>query len=847
MPARVKARVRQALDQAAAEMEEHAELRESVTRRRPVNRIPASPRSPNLLWWAGTGVVAAALIAFVVIGALGKGIGPIPPIQPTSQGAGRYVASSEPIVNIQMVNAQVGWAASLNGNVLRTQDGGATWRDVSPVDLPKAAAGTTPTVPVFLPDDSQAAWLLDMRTDTVYRTVDGGKHWQKGTPPKLDIANDGGVSMSFASQNQGWLMVSGGTHSQIGQLFKTANGGLTWQPVSQTVGGNSGSTGGAASAGGNGTGANGNGLPYGGHITFSRVVSGLGWLRPDFQANSNGMPPLYETRDGGKTWAPLQLTLPDPSTGYTSNQVYVQLPQFASRNTAKHGPAQDGLEGMIPVTLMNGRSNMGLLYITTDGGTTWNLGGLLSNVGSSTALITSISDSLTFFAYVPDGNTLWATQDGAKTWTLRHPEPSLYDYQPVNGTPLMTRINFVSWDQGWAAVNGALFRTADGGRTWTALGQAANRGPGPQPGGILSVGTAVKEVPQDLVMFDQSHGYGSVDGHPIMTTVDGGATWTDVTPRNLAGNNTDIVKGYFIDAKTGWAFNLHTAQDVTVYGTKDGGRSWSKLAAPPVKYGDGNMFVTFSDAAHGWMLVRTAGMGQLAGELLATTDGGQTWTRVAETGAVNTSATGAPGDLPFGGDITAQADGTLWLSGSQRATGGGSGFLYLFKSTDGGKSWTQVSLPKPAGREQDTTNVSNPAFFGKSGFVSVTFVGQTTSASVLYATTDSGQTWSLRNPSNIGGWPVFANPNLGWETDGQKLFGTSDGGGTWREVPADASLQNVLAGRTIWRLVFPNFRSTSDGQVGLMILNGWSKSGNAGSVLLVTDDGGQTWSSVGSN
>ncbi len=753
--------------------------------------------------------MAAALIVFIVIGGLGKnGL----PIQPAAHGAGRSVASSEPIVNIQMVNGEVGWAAGQDGAVLRTTDGGATWLDVTPVDVPKAEPATAPTAPVFLLDDPQAAWLLDTRTDTVYRTVDGGQHWQKGTPPKLDVANDGGVSLSFASEQQGWLMVASGTHSQVAQLFQTSDGGLTWQSVSKT---------------GSGAGA----LPYGGQIVFSRAVDGLGWLRPDFQANSNGMPPLYVTHDGGKTWASQDLALPVALLDLSSNQVHVQLPQFASFNIAKHGPATSGLEGVLPVTFMGGKSNTGLIYVTSDGGVSWTLAGSIANIGSSTQLVTAVADSLTLWAYVPDGNTLWATQDGGKDWTSFHPQPSLYDYQPAGGLPLMTQIDFVSGEQGWASVNGAILGTMDGGRTWTGQGQTATAG-------------ALKVAPENLTMFDASHGYGSTADHPVMVTNDGGVTWTDVTPQGLAADSGAIVKGYFIDARTGWVFSLRATQDVTVYGTTDGGRSWSKLATAPVKYGDGNMFIAFSDAQHGWFEDRSAGMGQLPGELLATKDGGLTWTRVAQSGSVN-AAPGTPGVLPsgvlpFGGSLTAQSDGTLWLTGAQRATGGGPGYLWLFKSTDGGKSWSQMSLPVPAGHEEDATNVSDPTFIGKTGLLSVIYTGQQ-SASALYRSSDSGQTWSLQGTLNMGGWPVFANPLNGWQTDGQHLYRTTDGGRTWSTVNPDATLQKALAGRNISQIVISGSPGSTDGQRCLIVLESKGSS-SVGRLLLATDDGGQTWS-----
>jgi photosystem II stability/assembly factor-like uncharacterized protein len=207
---------------------------------------------------------------------------------------------------------------------------------------------------------------------------------------------------------------------------------------------------------------------------------------------------------------------------------------------------------------------------------------------------------------------------------------------------------------------------------------------------IPPVNSVLAASPNSVEMFDTQNGYGWTPDQPVAVTHDGGATWTDVTPRDASLAEQGIIKGYFSDEQTGWAFALRPATEVTVYGTRDGGRSWSKLATVPVKYGDGNMSVTFADARHGWFAELTAGMGQHAGELFATSDGGKTWTKAADL---------APGDTaPFGGQLTAEPNGTIWLNAGQRAAAyvGGPSFLWLCRSTDAGKTWTQVSLPVPA-------------------------------------------------------------------------------------------------------------------------------------------------------
>ncbi len=784
-------------------------------------------------------VVAFGLAALSILGILGgraaPGGGTIPasvlPASPsTVLDIQPQMASTEPLREVRMVDDRLGWATGIYGHVLRTTDGGVTWYQVGP-SWPSYAPEPGPShrdnVTAFLLDNAEVAWFLDARMDTVYRTLDGGRHWQKGTPPKLAITDLGttgprasglgtivpgppipgsaeggwavsGASLAFISEQQGWLLVSSGEHRRRGELFRTTDGGLTWRAVSRT---------GTAT----------NALPYGGDIVFSPAVKELGWLRPDPEASDTSPPPLYVTRDGGRTWAPQPLP-PRVFNTESPPQFYYGLPQFTpSVVSVPHGVSRpfpaNSFDGLLPVTVASGGSHQALFYTTHDGGATWAFAGHIAATGTDTWQFTSIVDEKTFWDYVPDSNTLWVTRDGGKTWTSLQPRPALDRPTPWRGAVETTQIAFVSPERGWAVLNGSLLRTADGGRTWQAV-------------------------------------WG---GNPIWVTFDQGTTWTDVTPVDWAGDSYAMTSGYFMDEKAGLAFRLYSGKDLTVCGTEDGGRSWSTLATVPVKTGDGNMSVAFADAQRGWVLIRSAGMGQHSGELLRTTDGGRTWELVAKGGwASEMPFKGTPGELPFGGTITVQPDGTLWLNGGQRASGGGPGFLYLFKSVDGGRSWSEVRLEAPAGHEEDTTNVSQPAFFGRLGFIAVNYNGRAGNSNVLYVTGDSGKTWSVRGSLNVGNWPAFAGPDEGWQTNGQEVFHTTDGGRTWQAVNPDVSLSQALEGRFISTgMVFPNplgpsdpatrQRSTTGHSPRYLIFLESKTDHSEPRLRLATDDGGESW------
>jgi photosystem II stability/assembly factor-like uncharacterized protein len=801
-------RVLEALDRAAEPG--FVQNRAQVSEGQPLNRRQTaasgdrSGRLRKVAWWAGTGVVAAALATFALLG--GPGRSPVPPVQPAAPGPGTAQAVSEPLVSVQMVNGQAGWARAQNGHVLRTDDGGVTWRDVSPDDLEQVDPSIRPYLPFFLPDDAQAAWLLDMRTETVYRTTDGGKTWQKGKPPKLDLVNDGGVSMAFASETEGWLLVSTGAHNQGGQLFQTTDGGLTWQSVAISGKG---------------------GLPYGGMITFSRAVKGLGWLLPDPMVAGGEPRPLMVTHDGGKTWAPQQLTFPSDYAG----QIRLGLPQFASRNIAKDGPGTNGLEGILSVTLMSGKYNSALIYVTRDGGLTWTQAGKIENAGSGMGQSTDVADAITFWDYVPDGNTLWSTTDGGKSWNSFNPQPSLYDPQHPGPDGLMAmQIDFVSQDEGWAVVNGSLLHTKDGGRTWATLSQAeADKAPVAQPpvppaGKPLALST--------FKLADGEHGWAVRYGEKeaaLLRTTDGGRTWTDTTPPGASAEGVFGVALWPAGADGLWAAVGGTSH-LVLYHTEDGGAKWQ--ATPVQTIYTNNVPVrpvafSFVDAKHGWlMLSPDHGMNSMPGELLATQDGGITWNEVAHDGS----------GLPFNGQIsfTNKTDG--WLVGSETTTTR----QYLYHTADGGRSWSKVDLPVPASVPGGSVNdIGLPTPFGSQMLLPVTFEvsGKGISSGGVYHSADGGVSWQFAGgliPDPV--LPTFVTAAQGFALSWNGLYSTANGGASWKTV--DAGRLSLLVKGDF----NPQQISFVSPTVGWVLLH--PKRAGETPQLLKTVDGGQSWTNL---
>ncbi|MHB1980507.1 MAG: WD40/YVTN/BNR-like repeat-containing protein [Sulfobacillus sp.] len=122
----------------------------------------------------------------------------------------------------------------------------------------------------------------------------------------------------------------------------------------------------------------------------------------------------------------------------------------------------------------------------------------------------------------------------------------------------------------------------------------------------------------------------------IATTSDGGGTWTELPIPTVA--EPFLATVFFLNASDGWIQTTHgvagTPQSTIVtYRTTDGGKSWSaaRFPAPPWIAGGGGIGgLTFVNPSVGWF---TAGAAPATAQgLIAvyrTTDGGRSWTVIS--------------------------------------------------------------------------------------------------------------------------------------------------------------------------------------------------------------------------
>jgi photosystem II stability/assembly factor-like uncharacterized protein len=146
-----------------------------------------------------------------------------------------------------------------------------------------------------------------------------------------------------------------------------------------------------------------------------------------------------------------------------------------------------------------------------------------------------------------------------------------------------------------------------------------------------------------------------------------------------------------------------------------------------------------------------------------TTNGGQSWTRVlkgpnASTGCSMISMDAKSPKTLFAGMWDFRRKGWTFRSGGDGETApSGSG---LFKSTDGGATWSDLNassargLPtKPWGRIAVTVAPSNPS-------VVYAFIEAAPPKNALYRSADGGKTWEMRDRSQAMIWRPFYFANL---------------------------------------------------------------------------------------
>ena len=313
--------------------------------------------------------------------------------------------------------------------------------------------------------------------------------------------------------------------------------------------------------------------------------------------------------------------------------------------------------------------------------------------------------------------------------------PARWQRQSVPSTSSCRSVSAVSALVAWAGCSsGRVFRTVDGGATWTA---------DTVPGAARLDFRGIKAFDANTAVIT-SAGPAEQGQARIYRTVDGGRRWSLVWSDTTKGIFLDGVA--FWDSRHGFTFSDPVDGRLVILTTDDGGSSWQRTPAvniPPVlqreaAFAASNTQLAVQGTTNAWI----ATGGGAEARVFRSTDRGRSW-HVSSTGV----AAGASAGL-FG---IAFSDATHGLAvGGDYAIARGP-TDYALRTSDGGMTWTSAGSRRPDGVTQGLALIpaSSPPTFVAVGAHGTAF------------TRDFGATWMFGD--TITSWGVgFAGPGTGW-------------------------------------------------------------------------------------
>ena len=297
----------------------------------------------------------------------------------------------------------------------------------------------------------------------------------------------------------------------------------------------------------------------------------------------------------------------------------------------------------------------------------------------------------------------------------------------------------------------------------------------------------------------------------------------------------------FTDAAHGWALGSSggspSVSQPVLLATADGGATWTRQDVSAAGSGASLSSICFVDASHGWAVGHSSDGYDMWPLILATTDGGVTW---------NVQVPGYVGDLSFLSAVTFVDANHGWAVGSGGDFDSDSDWLIILATDDGGATWSQQD---PGYYDLlDGMGMLNAVSFvdAKHGWAVGSTGGSYEESPLLLATTDGGQTWEAQQPSNdyAGLYALdFVDAARGWAVGGwggeqngaPALVGTSNGGATWGNESPPAIATNSF-------LEAVDFVDATHGWAVGTRNRGYS-GGNPVyvPVILATTDGGASW------
>lgn len=563
------------------------------------------------------------------------------------------------------------YVSAFFSGVFKSQDGGANW------DFSRVAA---------IADRVQIAYPTLGQPPVLYlgelRSLDYGQTWQ---PTNAPIPLSGGIWVRpFLRPSEPSSVYWGFDSSRqlddpLGGLYKSPDLGVTWAMVSGT------------------TGLHVDALAFDpDHPTFIVMGTGSG----DFSQQVGGQ--VYTSTDNGLTWS-------QPIT--FSNKIG-QL-YYAPR-------LYNGHRGLFAIPCnFQGCEDQDTSYQSVNDGQTWtSLTVTATHGGNVTGLVYDLAfhDSIQGLMWAAVGDGYYSVDGGASWNPVGAGLHEAHGFAVVPGSLSRQTTTL------FAATEGGLYRSTDGGDTW----QETDNG----LGAVLASMIAISP-------FNADEAYAATQAKGLLHTYDGGRSWQSL-PVAIAGVGMPITMDPFADGKV---YLGDDGQSITVRVSSDHGSTFitHTLTLPPAYVGQAaNVAALASDPQTQNRLLAGLCMRNNPpgpGFIYASTNGGSTWNKQSPDGTTCIS------QLMFDPN-----NSRVVYAG---ATGSG-----LMRSSDRGVTWTL--MPHQATQFTTVEFLSIEIDPRDSNSIYLCTFGTTQANNGgIYATHDGGNTWVHMTGATDGG-PIWS-------------------------------------------------------------------------------------------